>query len=311
MKPKQQILIVDDRPENLLALERTLMDDDVELVRATSGEDALKATLGHDFALAILDVKMPGMDGFELAELLRGDPLTRNLPIIFLTGAYGQEEQIFKGYESGAVDYIIKPFNKDILLSKVRVFRELHAQRVELHQNREKLEAINVELEAFAYSVSHDLRAPLRAISGFSDALLEDSLEKLDDVELGWMSGTRATLRNTGKSLWDVHQSRSGYPTQPAGEQKTIDVPPPAGAPDLDESWQDWGMGFRQPSVPPLPPLVVGSFGSQHPGVSNFLFADGAVHAVADSLDLGTYRQLGHRSDGKLLLRGPTRPEFE
>ena len=178
---KQGILIVDDRPQNLLVLEKTLDVLGAELVKATSGEEALEATLEQDFALAILDVQMPGMDGYELAELLRGDAQTRHLPIIFLTATSSEEEQIFKGYESGAVDYIVKPFNPAILSSKVRVFLEMDAQKAELNRRREQIAAVNRELETFAYSVSHDLRAPLHGISGFSELLLEFHMDRLDE----------------------------------------------------------------------------------------------------------------------------------
>jgi len=180
---KQQVLIVDDRPANLVALERILAETGAEVVKATSGEKALAATLEHDFALAILDVQMPGMDGYELAELLRGDPKSREMPIVFLTAASLAKEQIFKGYESGAVDYIVKPYEPAILISKVKVFLELHARKEELRRRRRQLAEVNRELEAFTYSVSHDLRAPLRAIEGFSRALMEDCPQKLDDRE--------------------------------------------------------------------------------------------------------------------------------
>lgn len=181
MMSNAKILIVDDRPQNLLALEKTLAETATELVRATSGEQALAATLEHDFALAILDVQMPGMDGIELAELLRGDSKTRHLPIIFLTaGAWG-EEQVFRGYESGAVDYIVKPYNPVILVSKVKVFLTLHAQTAELSRQREQLAALNKDLQSFNRSVSHDLRAPVRAIKGFSEALISDNGNELDE----------------------------------------------------------------------------------------------------------------------------------
>jgi two-component system, sporulation sensor kinase E len=135
----QKILIVDDRPENLLALERLLQDTGAQVIRATSGNEALKATLHHDFALAILDVQMPEMDGYELAEYLRGGENTRNLPIIFLTAVYADEHHVFKGYAAGAVDFVTKPYSPEIMLAKVRVFLELDRQR------RELIEKVEVE----------------------------------------------------------------------------------------------------------------------------------------------------------------------
>jgi CheY-like chemotaxis protein len=101
---QQKILIVDDKDQNLFALERVLQNVDAQIIRATCGNDALIACLNHEFALAILDVKMPVMDGYELAEVLRADEKTRNLPIIFLTAVYSDEYHVFKGYEAGAVD---------------------------------------------------------------------------------------------------------------------------------------------------------------------------------------------------------------
>ncbi|MES2879976.1 MAG: EAL domain-containing protein [Pseudomonadota bacterium] len=126
MSPKQKILIVDDRKENLFVLRGILATLDAEVVEASNGNDALAATLHHDFALAFLDVHMPEMDGYELAALMRGAPRTRCLPIVFLTAAYGEKEQVFKGYEAGAVDYMVKPYDPQVLLSKTRVFLDLH-----------------------------------------------------------------------------------------------------------------------------------------------------------------------------------------
>ena len=126
------ILAVDDTPANLVALERVLGGVNARVVRAGSGEEALALCLRHRFALAILDVQMPEMDGYELAEILRADPATCRTPIIFMTAASYDESHVFRGYTAGAVDYIIKPYHPDTLLSKVRVFLELAVQRQQL-----------------------------------------------------------------------------------------------------------------------------------------------------------------------------------
>jgi|GEM_PF-1246813 len=128
------ILAVDDTPANLVALERVLGSIEARIIRASSGEEALALCLRHRFALAILDVQMPGMDGYELAEILLGDPATSRTPIIFMTAAFFDERHIFKGYVTGAVDYIIKPYNPEMLQAKVRVFLELAQQRQQLEQ---------------------------------------------------------------------------------------------------------------------------------------------------------------------------------
>ena len=126
---RQKILIVDDKEQNLYALERVLENAGSDTVRATNGNDALIACLNHEFALAILDVQMPGMDGYELAEFLREDERTGNLPIIFLSAVYSDEHHVFKGYRAGAVDFLTKPYRPEILLAKVRIFLQLDHQR--------------------------------------------------------------------------------------------------------------------------------------------------------------------------------------
>jgi two-component system cell cycle sensor histidine kinase/response regulator CckA len=145
MIQNQSILIVDDRPANLLALEKTLLPLGVAVQQATCGNDALAATLNHDFALAILDVQMPEMDGFELAGLLRGDERTRSLPIIFLTADFGSEDKLLRAYQAGGVDFIIKPYDERVLLAKVRVFLELDRQRRELALYQQHLEHLVAE----------------------------------------------------------------------------------------------------------------------------------------------------------------------
>ena len=126
------ILIVDDKKANLFALEHALRPVGARVVQAMGGDEALALTLQYDFALAILDVQMPGMDGYELAEMLLGDPSTCRIPIIFVSAAYADEQHRFRGYRSGAVDYLVKPFDPEVLLSKVRVFLELARYRLGL-----------------------------------------------------------------------------------------------------------------------------------------------------------------------------------
>jgi DNA-binding response OmpR family regulator len=128
---KQSILIVDDKPENLFALEQVLKKLGPEIIKASSGNEALALTLNHVFALILLDVRMPEMDGYEVAETLRGEEKTKDTPIIFLTASYTDDSQSLKGYDVGAVDYIVKPINPTILISKVRVFLELNRKENE------------------------------------------------------------------------------------------------------------------------------------------------------------------------------------
>jgi two-component system sensor histidine kinase/response regulator len=188
MDKRPKILIVDDKPENLVALEKVLADLDVEVIQATSGNEALKTTLYHDFALALLDIQMPEMDGYELAEILRDEEKTSRLPFIFISAVYTDNLNIFKGYEQGAFSFITKPFQPEILINKVKFFISIYEQDLELHrlnrdllQKNEELQLINNELESFSYSISHDLRAPLRAMSGYSGMLEEDYGNVLDE----------------------------------------------------------------------------------------------------------------------------------
>ena len=134
---KQKILIVDDIEANLISLERVLADLNVTVVRASGGNDALIAILNHDFALAIIDVQMPGMDGYELAEYIRSEKKTESLPVIFLSAVYSDEYHVFKGYESGAVDFMTKPFNPYYLVRKIEIFLEPARQKELLRENLE------------------------------------------------------------------------------------------------------------------------------------------------------------------------------
>ncbi|MDD5758243.1 MAG: response regulator [Desulfobulbaceae bacterium] len=169
-----KILIVDDRPENLHAMQVTLASLGIEILTASSGNEALALMLRHEFALVLLDVQMPGMDGFETATLMQGNQATRDVPIIFVTAINKDQRHVFKGYETGAVDYLFKPLDADILLSKVKVFIKLHQAKLDaarIHQ--ELLKTRNLESLGFlAGGIAHDFNNILAAIMGNIDLCL-------------------------------------------------------------------------------------------------------------------------------------------
>jgi two-component system sensor histidine kinase/response regulator len=169
--PDVCVLIVDDRPENLDVLQVLLERPGLRLLRAKSGPEALELLLEHDVALALLDVHMPEMDGFELAELMRGAERTRAVPIIFVTAATPAVDRIFRGYEAGAVDFLFKPINPHLLQSKVNVFIELFLQRWQLARQVEEHKALTRTAELLIGVLSHDLRTPLSAITMASDVI--------------------------------------------------------------------------------------------------------------------------------------------
>src|SRR5882757_6710932 len=162
--PPIKCLLVDDLEENLLALSALLARHDVNVLTARSGSEALELLLVHEVALAFLDVQMPDMDGFELAELLRGSERTRHIPLIYVTAGAREQHRQFKGYESGAVDFIYKPIEPHIIKNKADVFFQLYRQRqllaLELNDRTETLR-LN---EMFTALLAHDLRSPLSAI---------------------------------------------------------------------------------------------------------------------------------------------------
>src|SRR5215207_3110523 len=142
------VLLVDDRPENLLVMETILADLNQNLVCAISAREALKFLLLEEVALILLDVQMPGLDGFELAELIRERERTQHTPIIFMSATSVDEQYVFKGYALGAVDYITKPFNPEILKSKVLSFTKLFRQKEEIKRQARLLERANVALDS-------------------------------------------------------------------------------------------------------------------------------------------------------------------
>lgn len=201
---KPSILLVDDVEANLVAMEAQLSKLDCELVRASSGNEALKLLLKQEFAVMLLDVQMPEMGGYEVAGYVRKNPTTRDMPIIFVTAMHDTEENALRGYGAGAVDVLFKPVNPDILHSKVKVFLDLYMNRRQLKDEIEAHKKTLSALETFNYSVSHDLKAPLRPLAGFSEVLLEDYGDKLDDEGKGYLMRIRAAALKMSQLIEDM-----------------------------------------------------------------------------------------------------------
>ncbi len=188
---RAKILIADDKSENILALAKLIESPEVEVLSVQSGEEALNLIIDHDFALALLDVQMPGMSGFELAELMRGAERSRNIPIIFVTAANLGPEAVFAGYEHGAVDFLLKPLSPFVVRSKVRVFIDLYRQRLDLITLKEQAEEASRAKSQFLANMSHEIRTPLGSILGFSELLNHKTLSEADQL-----TGVETILRN-------------------------------------------------------------------------------------------------------------------
>lgn len=253
--PPIPCLLVDDLEENLLALEALLQRDGLTFLKARSGEEALELLLVHDVALALLDVQMPGMDGFELAEYMRGNERARHIPIIFLTAGSADVQRRFRGYEAGAVDFLQKPIEGDILRSKANIFFDLYSQRREIIAQRDAMGQLADQLRLadrrkneFLAILGHELRNPIMALGaglhllarrGGEDAarnirnqmdrhvghltrLVEDLLD-IARIDQGKISLVKEKLLLQNTALFAVEASQ---PQINAGEHAlTIDMP--------------------------------------------------------------------------------------
>ncbi|KPH62581.1 ATP-binding protein [Novosphingobium sp. ST904] len=201
---RPKILLVDDRWENLLATEKVLKPLQAEIFKATSGNEALSLVLRHDFAIVLLDVQMPEMDGFETAMLMQEHESMAGVPIIFVTAISKEDKYASKAAEIGAVDYIFKPINPDILKSKVKVYLDLYVQREQIMHLNAVLSQSNEELERFAYICSHDMQEPVRMMNAFAGLLADSSEHTLDEGGKRYLNFILDNARRMQKMISDI-----------------------------------------------------------------------------------------------------------
>ena len=204
------VLVVDDVPQNIAAIEAVLQRPELRLLNASSGDAALEALLLHDVALALIDVRMPGIGGFELAELMRGTERTRRVPIIFMTAAERDPTRTFRGYEAGAVDFLHKPIDPLILRSKVDVFVELYVQRRTLAAQLADLKNALRLNEIFTAALGHDLRNPLNTIALGAEVMVRKSQPPEITTIAERISSSARRMGRMIEQLLDVARIRAG-----------------------------------------------------------------------------------------------------
>jgi signal transduction histidine kinase len=205
-----KLLLVDDVEANLVALEAILARPGVSLLRARSGEEALERLLVEDVALALIDVHMPEMDGFELAELMRGSPRTQHIPILFVTAGTRDPLRVFRGYEAGAVDFLFKPLDAHVLRSKVEVFIQLQQRTQELAEHVEQLEQALRLNETFLAVLAHDLRNPLGAVLTGAELIRASSQDPPSTRNAARIAESARRMARLIDQLLDMARARSG-----------------------------------------------------------------------------------------------------
>lgn len=204
------ILAVDDVPQNLVTIDALLARPGLNVIKASSGPQALEVLLAHEVALILVDVQMPQMDGFELAELIRGSARTRSVPLIFLTAGACEAKTTFRGWEAGAVDFLYKPLDVAALKSKVNVFVELHAKEKQLSRQLEELRQALALNEMFTAVLGHDLRNPLSAVLNGAELVLRASSEPTVQAAAGRIRNSGRRMARMVEQLLDVARIRAG-----------------------------------------------------------------------------------------------------
>lgn len=211
---KAKILIVDDLVENLYSLEQIIEKEDREIISASSGNEALKLARKHEFALVITDVQMPEMNGFEFVEIFRSKKDTQNVPVIFATAINKEKKYVIKGYSEGAVDYLYKPLDPDIVSAKVDIFVTLHNQKRALELQYQELDTLNKLKNKFLGIAAHDIRNPLAIIEFYSKSLLKElgpilnDSSKIQELENIFVSTKFA--QNLVNDFLDISKMESG-----------------------------------------------------------------------------------------------------